>query len=65
MLVLLNEIIVHVLPEMATKPTTQQPATAQHPSTSHNIGESVNYKKKYRALKRKMRMLIYVSANNS
>ena len=48
---------------MAARPTSQSPGTSQQPPAA-TISEYVNYKKKYKALKRKMKMLVYVSTIN-
>ena len=45
---------------MAAQHNTQPPTSCTNPGVS-NLGENINYKKKYKALKRKMQMLVYVS----
>jgi len=45
---------------MAAQHSSQPPTSCANPSMSA-LGENINYKKKYKALKRKMQMLVYVS----
>ncbi|KAK2168657.1 hypothetical protein LSH36_15g12033 [Paralvinella palmiformis] len=44
--------------DMAAQHSSQPPTSCANPSMSA-LGENINYKKKYKALKRKMQMLVY------